>query len=188
MSKKNSHDCGWPTRFYLITRAETHSSSSSSNNSSHGSCANRDSPTSPRSTPKTTYYVPRQATHSSFGYLPGCYRSNRTSRLFAATAAVYVRSRHLFMYVRTEYRVAEQCGTCVVFFFWFPGGGLKKTFFSVSGNRHGLCRLQTEQGDERPNCRSLPWPIFAADAASGLLVFAVYHAFWCVVFGTCDNT
>ena len=41
---------------------------------------------------------------------------------------------------------------------------------------------ETEQGENRPNCRSLPWPFFAADAASVLLVLELYHVFgWCLV-------
>ena len=43
------------------------------------------------------------------------------------------------MYVRTEHRAAEQCGTRIGFcFFGSPDrGGLKKTVVHVSGNSDG---------------------------------------------------
>lgn len=56
-------------------------------------------------------------------------------------------------------------------------GGLKKTVVYVAGNSDGCGRLQTDQGRDRPNCRSLPWTLFAADGASGLIVLELYHVF-----------
>ena len=135
------------------------------------------------------YYVPRQATHSSFGFPPqGATRKTKEPQNEQVVCCyckyVPVHTRHL-LYVRTEYRVVDRAvfhGTRIGFFFVFscsPDGGCRTLLFLVRATATDdvACRRNKEVSD--PTVALRP---------RAFICGRVYHAFGYVLFGTYDNT
>ena len=95
--EKDPRSCSWPTRYLFdLARLDTQQQQQAgvATTAAVATVVVR------IVTAQRTAYLPREATHCSFGYLPGCHQENKKKR--TVLLLLRVRTRHI-LYVRTVY-------------------------------------------------------------------------------------